>query len=106
MALGAFFVCTALFAGCGGVPGDAVASISGRGTIKKSDFDHWLYIAAASGQMSSQPGAKVVVPDPPATPVHRRRARDPAGAGEGVPPISDAQLKKQCVTQYQSLTSR
>jgi foldase protein PrsA len=107
MALGAFFVCTALFAGCGGVPGDAVASISGRGTIKKSDFDHWLYIAAASGQMSSQPGAKVVVPDPPSYTkcIAGERATQPAPA-KGVPPISDAQLKKQCVTQYQSLTQQ
>ena len=30
LALGAFFVPAAIFAGCGGVPGDAVATVDGN----------------------------------------------------------------------------
>ncbi|MGI8921282.1 MAG: peptidylprolyl isomerase [Solirubrobacteraceae bacterium] len=105
LALSAFFVPVSLLAGCGGVPGNAVASISGQGVIKRSDFNHWLAIAAASNQQSSQPGQKVVVPDPPnyTNCIAGLRATTPQPAA-GQPPVGDAQLKAQCAQQYQTLS--
>ena len=57
LALGAFFVPAAIFAGCGGVPGDAVATVDGT-SISKSDFDHWMTVAAKSGGQSGAAAPK------------------------------------------------
>ena len=48
LALGAFFVPDILVAGCGGVPGNAVAEVDGT-AIQKDDFDHGLAVAAKAG---------------------------------------------------------
>ena len=40
----------ATFAACGGVPGNAVATVDGE-AIDKTEFSHWLTVAAkSSGQ--------------------------------------------------------
>src|SRR5688572_30895978 len=59
LALCALVASAALVAGCGGVPGNAVAEVDGE-AIEKSSFDHWLNVAAkSSGQGDAQ------VPKPP-----------------------------------------
>jgi len=53
-----------LVTGCGsGVPSDSVATVDGT-PIKKTDFNHWLSVAA---KQSAAPGstAAPAVPDPP-----------------------------------------
>src|SRR3954447_14347008 len=98
LALGAFFVPAAIFAGCGGVPGDAVATVDGA-SIEKSDFDHWMTVAAKAG---GQSGA--AAPKPPAytecVKEKRKPTRPPA---KGEPKVTDAQLKSQCKQEYNSL---
>src|SRR3954453_21857544 len=98
LALGAFFVPAAIFAGCGGVPGDAVATVDGN-AIEKSDFDHWMTVAAKAG---GQSGA--AAPKPPAYTecVKQKRKTTPAPA-KGQPKVTDAQLKSQCKQEYNSL---
>src|SRR3954447_17324308 len=60
LALAALAVPAALVAGCGGVPGNAVAEVDGT-AIEKSDYNHWVNVAArSSGQ-----GANAQVPQPP-----------------------------------------
>ncbi len=59
LALGAFFVPAILVAGCGGVPGNAVAEVDGT-AIEKNDFEHWLTVAAKSGGQ-----ATAAAPKPP-----------------------------------------
>src|SRR5215210_8825566 len=60
LALAALAAPAALVAGCGGVPGNAVAEVDGQ-AIEKSDYDHWINVAArSSGQ-----GASAQVPKPP-----------------------------------------
>src|SRR3954451_11194178 len=91
LALGAFFVPAAIFAGGGGVPGDAGATVDGN-AIEKSDFDHWMTVAAKAG---GQSGAGA-----PQTPaygecVKQNRKTTPAPA-KGQPKVTDAQLKSQC----------
>src|SRR5437764_406002 len=88
----------ATFAACGGVPGNAVATVNGE-TIGKTDFNHWLTVAAKS---SGQPGA--VVPDPPtyAKCIAAKRKATPAPA-KGQPKVTDATLKTQCSQEYTQL---
>ena len=70
LALGAFFVAMAVaLTACGGdsasIPGNAVAKV-GDNTISKSDFDHWMKVAAISSAGSAEPdkaGASASVPD-------------------------------------------
>ena len=57
LALGAFFVPAMLVAGCGGVPGNAVAEVDGT-AIEKNDFEHWLTVAAKSGGQATRSGAQ------------------------------------------------
>jgi foldase protein PrsA len=75
-----------------------VADVDGT-AIDKSEFTHWMNIAAMS---SGQPGA--AVPDPPAYAkcVAQKRKTTPK-PGKGQPKVTDAQLKKQCETQYGTL---
>jgi foldase protein PrsA len=98
LALGAFFVPAAIFAGCGGVPGDAVATVDGT-SISKSDFDHWMTVAAKSG---GQSGAAAPKPPAFADCIKQKRKTTPAPA-KGQPKVTDAQLKKQCKQEYNSL---
>ena len=90
------------FAACGGVPGNAVATVDGE-AINKSDFSHWLTIAAKS---SGTTGA--VVPDPQndySNCVAAQRKATPAPA-KGQPKTTDAQLKTQCKTEYEQYRSQ
>jgi foldase protein PrsA len=88
----------AVVAACGGVPGNAVATVDGE-SIDKTDFTHWMNVAAKT---SGQPGA--AVPDPPtyAKCVAAKRKATPTPA-KGQPKVTDAQLKTQCKTEYSTL---
>jgi len=87
----------ALLAGCGGVPGNSVATVDGT-SITKSTFDHWMTIASkGSGSTAPVP----VPPDFTACVAAARKAQAKPKAGQ--PKQTDAQLKSQCQTQYTQL---
>ena len=98
LALGAFFVPAALVAGCGGVPGNAVATVDGN-SIEKSEFDHWLNVAAKSGGQGT-----AALPKPPRFTecIAQKRKITPKPA-KGQPKVTDSQLKAQCKQEYDSL---
>jgi foldase protein PrsA len=89
----------ATVAACGGVPGNAVATVDGQ-AITKSDFTHWMNVAAkTSGQTST------TVPDPQdgyQKCIAARRKATPKPA-KGQPKVTDAQLKAQCAQEYDTL---
>ena len=102
LALCAFFVPAAVLAGCGGVPGNAVADIDGE-SIEKTAFDHWMGVLAKAG--GQKPAAK-----PPAPPDYkacvadkRKTAPKPA---KGQPKVTDAALKTQCKKEYDALRTQ
>jgi foldase protein PrsA len=95
LALGAFFVPAAILAGCGGVPGNAVAEVDGT-AIEKDTYEHWLNVAAKS----NGPDAKPPVPPDYTECIAELKKQKPA---KGQPKQSDADLKKQCETQYNQL---
>src|SRR5687767_5702059 len=88
----------AVVAGCGGVPGNAVATVDGE-PIEKDTFDHWMAVAAKS---SGQPNA--TIPDSPEFTecVANKRKTTPEPA-KGQPEVTDAQLKTQCKQEYEAL---
>jgi foldase protein PrsA len=92
----------ATFAACGGVPGNAVATVDGE-SINKADFSHWMNVASkSSGQ------ANAVVPDPEdnyAKCIAAKRKSTPAPA-KGQPKTTDAQLKTQCQQEYTQLRNQ
>jgi foldase protein PrsA len=92
----------ATFAACGGVPGNAVATVDGE-AIDKTDFSHWMTVAAKStGQ------ANAAVPDPDsgyAKCVAAKRKTTPAPA-KGQPKVTDTQLKTQCKQEYEQLRNQ
>jgi len=99
LALAALAVPAVIVAGCGGVPGNAVAEVDGQ-SIEKSDYDHWVNVAArSSGQ-----GANASVPKPPEYTecVAAKRKSTPKPA-KGQPKVTDAQLKSQCKQEYEQL---
>ena len=99
LALAALAAPAALVAGCGGVPGNAVAEVDGQ-AIEKSSYDHWVSVAArSSGQ-----GATAAVPKPPdfADCVATKRKTTPKPA-KGKPQVTDEQLKTQCKQEYEQL---
>jgi foldase protein PrsA len=98
LALCALASTAAVAAGCGGVPGNAVAEVDGT-AIEKDDFEHWMAIAARS---SGQPNA--TVPDPPeyAKCVESKKKTAPKPA-KGQPKQTDEQLKEQCKQEYEQL---
>jgi foldase protein PrsA len=99
LALAALAAPAALVAGCGGVPGNAVAEVDGQ-AIEKSSYDHWVNVAArSSGQ-----GATAAVPKPPdfAECVATKRKTTPKPA-KGKPQVTDEQLKTQCKQEYEQL---
>jgi foldase protein PrsA len=51
LAMCALIAATAVAAGCGGVPGGAVATVDGD-EIARESFDHWLNVLARSGERS------------------------------------------------------
>ena len=88
----------AVVAGCGGVPGNAVATVDGN-AITKSAFTHWLTVAAKSGGQQA-----TAIPKPPdyADCIAAKRKALPQPA-KGQPKTTDAQLKTQCKTEYTAL---
>jgi foldase protein PrsA len=105
-ALGAFFVLAFALSACGdSVPGDSVAKV-GDSSIKRSQFDHWVQIAAISTQGAAAGGssAKVQVPEPPdfAACVANKQKTAPKPA-KGQPSPTAAQFKAQCKQEYESL---
>src|SRR5688572_26337069 len=99
LALAALAAPVALVAGCGGVPGNAVAEVDGK-AIEKSEYDHWVTVAArSSGQ-----GADASVPKPPEYTecVASKRKTTPKPA-KGQPKVTDSQLKSQCKQEYEQL---
>jgi foldase protein PrsA len=89
----------ATVAACGGVPGNAVATVDGQ-AIDKTQFTHWMNVAAkTSGQTTT------TVPDPQdgyRQCIAARRKTTPKPA-KGQPKVTDAQLKSQCVQEYNTL---
>jgi foldase protein PrsA len=99
LALAALAAPAVLVAGCGGVPGNAVAEVDGN-TIEKTAYDHWINVAArSSGQ-----GANASVPVPPdyAACIATKRKTTPKPA-KGQPKVTDDQLKTQCKQEYEQL---
>src|SRR5688572_29003780 len=88
----------ALVAGCGGVPGNAVATVDGE-PIEKSKFDHWMTVAAKSGGQQT-----ATLPKPPDYKecIANKRKTLPKPA-KGQPTTTDAQLKTQCKQEYEAL---
>jgi foldase protein PrsA len=86
-------------AGCGGVPGNAVAEVDGN-AIEKSAYDHWVQVAAkTSGQGAN---AKPPVPPDYTECIAQKRKTTPKPA-KGQPKITDTQLKTQCKQEYEQL---
>ena len=101
-ALGAALFVVVGVAACGGIPGDAVVSVGGT-PITKSQFAHWMAIAAA-GTAASEPGktaSKPPVPEPPdftACIAHLEAAAATTSKGKSKP--NPALYKSQCEQQY------
>src|SRR5215217_6393216 len=89
LALGAFFVPAAIFAGCGGVPGNAVAEVDGE-AIEKQDYEHWLNVAAKAGG----PDAKVPVPPDYKDCIAQLKKTAAKPAEEQGVKVTDAEVKK------------
>jgi foldase protein PrsA len=104
--LGAFFVLPLVLSACGGggVPGNAVVSIGGD-SIKTTEFDHWLKVAATTqAQQSGATGAAAAVPDPPNfTKCVAAKKATAAKPAKGQPKPTDATYKAQCKTAYEGL---
>jgi parvulin-like peptidyl-prolyl isomerase len=91
------------------VPGNAVARV-GDVSVKRSDFDHWMKIAAASSSQASNdpdhpsPGGSAEVPVPPnfTACVAEKRKTAPKPA-KGQPKPTDATFKAQCKQEYEGL---
>jgi foldase protein PrsA len=98
LALCALAATVAVAAGCGGVPGNAVAEVDGN-AIQKDAFNHWMTVAAKT---SGQPNA--AVPDAPdfTKCVEQKRKTAPKPA-KGQPKTTDQQLKDQCKQEYNAL---
>jgi foldase protein PrsA len=98
IALCALAATVAVAAGCGGVPGNAVAEVDGT-PIEKDAFEHWMAVASKS---SGTKGAKV--PDAPdfeqCVAAKKKTAPKPAA---GQPKTTDKQLKDQCKQEYDAL---
>src|SRR3954469_13224061 len=82
--------------GCGGVPGNAVATVDGN-EITKSSYDHWLNIIAKSGGQPAAPKP----PDYTACIAAKRKALPKPAKGQ--PNTTDAQLKTQCKQEHDAM---
>jgi foldase protein PrsA len=102
-ALGAvFFASLALSACGGGIPGDAVVQVGGN-SITKTTFEHWMGVAASSSTGATT-GAKPAVPVPPSYTAcisYQKSIAPKPAKGQAAP--TEASLKTQCETQYNSL---
>jgi foldase protein PrsA len=86
-----------LLAACGGIPGNAVATVDGE-AIEKADFEHWTSVIAKS---SGQTGGLPKPPEFTACVAELRKTQ--AKPAKGQPKVTDAQLKSQCKQQYESV---
>jgi foldase protein PrsA len=97
LSLAALPAIAAVVAGCGGVPGNAVAEVDGT-PIEKETFDHWVNVAAKSGGQTAE------APKPPefsaCIAAKKKAAPKPA---EGQPRTTDAQYRTQCRQEYEGL---
>jgi foldase protein PrsA len=102
-ALGAvFFASLALSACGGGIPGDAVVQVGGN-SITKTTFEHWMGVAASSSTGTTT-GTKPAVPVPPSYTAcisYQKSIAPKPAKGQAAP--TEASLKTQCETQYNSL---
>jgi foldase protein PrsA len=100
-ALGAvFFASLALSACGGGIPGDSVVAVNGKG-ITKTTYSHWIGVAAASSATTA--GSKPAIPEPPSYTACIASASAAAKTAKTKTPPTEAALKSQCETQYKSL---
>ena len=100
-ALGAFFMAAMLVAGCGNsVPGNAVASVDGDG-ITRTDFNHWMNIAAATSQGAT--GTRVTYSPPDFTACVATKRKTAPKPAKGQPAPTEAQFKTQCKQEYEGL---
>jgi foldase protein PrsA len=98
LALCALTVLVAVGVGCGGVPGNAVATVDGN-AIDKDSFNHWMTVAAKT---SGQPNASVPdAPDFTKCVEQKRKSTPQPKKGEKAP--TDDQLKQQCKQEYEAL---
>ena len=98
LALCALTALVAVGVGCGGVPGNSVATVDGT-SINKDDFNHWMTIAAKT---SGQPNASV--PDSPEfTKCVEQKKKSLPKPKKGEQQTSDDQLKQQCKQEYEAL---
>jgi len=106
LAVGAIAVPAAALSACGdSVPGNAVAKVDDD-PVTKTDFNHWMQVAAISSQ-GALPGQKktaVQVPQPPdfAACVANKTKTAPKPA-KGQPKPTAAQFKAQCKQEYEGL---
>src|SRR4051794_10504242 len=106
LAVGAIAVPAAALTACGdSVPGNAVARVGGD-SITKTQFNHWMQVAAISSQ-GAVPGQKktaAAVPQPPdfAACVAQKQKTAPKPA-KGQPTPTAAQFKAQCKQEYEGL---
>jgi foldase protein PrsA len=102
-ALGAVLFALVGLSSCGGgVPGDAVATVGGS-SISNATFKHWIDVASVSTAASS--GEKPAAPEPPNFTACIARQRTLAEKEAKLKSsLTKAALKKQCETQYKSLT--
>ena len=89
---------TLALAACGGVPGNAVATVDGE-AIEKKQFDHWMQVAAKSGGQAA--GAIPRPPDFEACVAEKKKTQPKPAKGQ--PKITDEQLKTQCKQEYEAL---
>ncbi|MBA2644772.1 MAG: hypothetical protein H0U80_04945, partial [Solirubrobacterales bacterium] len=89
------------FAGCGGIPGNAVAEVDGE-SIQKSDFDTLMGVVAKAGGQSA-----AAVPTPPQFTqcvAEKRKAQPKPANGQAAP--GDTELKSQCKAEYEAIRDR
>ena len=89
----------ATVAACGGVPGNAVATVDGE-AIDKTDFNHWLTVAAKSSRPGRAPPCPTRRTSRKCVAAKRKTTPTPA---KGQPKVTDAQLKTQCKQEYDAL---
>jgi foldase protein PrsA len=90
-----------LVAGCGdSVPGNAVASVDGDG-ITRTEFNHWMGIAAATSQGAS--GTRVSYDPPDFTSCVATKRKTAPKPAKGQPAPTAAQFQTQCKQEYEGL---
>ena len=99
LALCALAAVVAVGAGCGGVPGNAVAEVDGT-SIDKDQFNHWMNVAA---KQQAQGGGGTVPDAPEYTKCVAEKRKTAPKPAKGQPKTTDEQLKKQCEQEYQQL---